>query len=142
PVFGFLVIPRYGLTMPSIITGLAVGLIPFVKLIAGQRYISLGFIPVVLFSFWATKTHQPGKAVDVQYYSEGLLGQLLVADVSKDRFFLSTAPIRHGLIRKPSSRNGIMPLTSDRFAVSLQRNRTRSYSVWAAAPLLTFFKTV
>jgi spermidine synthase len=86
PVFGFLVIPRYGLTMPSIITGLAVGLIPFVKLIAGQRYISLGFIPVVLFSFWATKTHQPGKAVDVQYYSEGLLGQLLVADVSNDRF--------------------------------------------------------
>ncbi|PYK64452.1 MAG: hypothetical protein DME50_13490, partial [Verrucomicrobia bacterium] len=86
PVFGFLVIPRYGLTMPSIITGFAVGLIPFVKLIAGQRYISLGFIPVVLFSFWATKTHQPGKAVDVQYYSEGLLGQLLVADVSKDRF--------------------------------------------------------
>jgi spermidine synthase len=86
PVFGFLVIPRYGLTMPSLITGLAVGLIPFVKLIAGQRYISLGFIPVVLFSFWATKTHQPGKAVDVQYYSEGLLGQLLVVDVSKDRF--------------------------------------------------------
>jgi spermidine synthase len=86
PVFGFLVIPRYGLTMPSIITGLAVGLIPFVKLIAGQRYISLGFIPVALFSFWATKTHQPGKAVDVQYYSEGLLGQLLVADVSNDRF--------------------------------------------------------
>ena len=86
PVFGFLVIPRYGLTMPSIITGLAVGLIPLVKLIARQRYISLGFIPVVLISFWATKTHQPGKAVDVQYYSEGLLGQLLVADVSKDRF--------------------------------------------------------
>jgi spermidine synthase len=86
PVFGFLVIPRYGLTMPSIITGLAVGLIPLVKLIAGQRYISLGFIPVALFSFWATKTHQPGKAVDVQYYSEGLLGQLLVVDVSKDRF--------------------------------------------------------
>ena len=84
-VFGFLVIPRYGLTIPSIITGLAVGLIPFIKLVAGQRYISLGFIPVVLFSFWATKTHQPGKAVDVQYYSEGLLGQLLVADVSKDR---------------------------------------------------------
>jgi spermidine synthase len=86
PVFGFLVIPRYGLTMPSIITGLAVGLIPFVKLIAGQRYISLGFIPVVLFSFLATKTYQPGKAVDVQYYSEGLLGQLLVVDVSHDRF--------------------------------------------------------
>jgi spermidine synthase len=86
PVFGFLVIPRYGLSMPSIISGFVVGLIPLVRLIARQRYISLGFIPVALFSFWAMKTHRPSKAVDVQYYSEGLLGQLLVADVSKDRF--------------------------------------------------------
>ena len=82
PVFGFLIIPRYGLTLPSIITGLAVGLIPFVKLIARKKYISLWFVPFVLFSFWVTKTQQPGKNVDVQYYSEGLLGQLLVADVS------------------------------------------------------------
>jgi spermidine synthase len=37
----------------------------------------------VLFSSWAIKTQRPGKAVDVRYYSEGLLGQLLVADVSQ-----------------------------------------------------------
>ncbi len=86
PVFGFLIIPRYGLTVPSIVTGLVVGLIPFAKLIARKKYASLWFVPFVLFSFWATKTQQPGKAVDVQYYSEGLLGQLLVADVSNDRF--------------------------------------------------------
>jgi spermidine synthase len=86
PVFGFFIIPRYGLTLPSIITGLAVGLIPFAKLISRKKYVSLLFVPFVLFSFWATKTQQPDKAVDVQYYSEGLLGQLLVADVSNDRF--------------------------------------------------------
>jgi spermidine synthase len=86
PVFGFFLIPRYGLTVPSIVTGLAVGLIPFAKLIARKKYASLWFVPFVLFSFWATKTQQPGKTVDVQYYSEGLLGQLLVADFSNDRF--------------------------------------------------------
>ena len=85
PVFGFFIIPRYGLTFPSIVTGLAVGLIPFAKLIARKKYGSLWFVPFVLFSFWATKTQHPGKNVDVQYYSEGLLGQLLVADVSDYR---------------------------------------------------------
>ena len=82
PVFGFFIIPRYGLTLPSIITGLAVGLIPFVKLVARKKYASLLFVPFVLFSFWVIKTQRPGKDVDVKYYSEGLLGQLLVADVS------------------------------------------------------------
>ena len=119
PVFGFFVIPRFGLTLPSIITGLVVGFIPFVKLIsqktfrgaasnggrssatpglarlrgatarqAGARsfnvkkYAAFSFVAVALFSLWAIKTQQPGKAVDVKCYSEGLLGQVLVADVS------------------------------------------------------------
>jgi predicted membrane-bound spermidine synthase len=82
PLFGFFIIPRYGLTLPSIFTGLAVGLVPFAKLIAQKNYMSLWLVPFVLFSFWAIKTERPGKTVDVKYYSEGLLGQLLVADVS------------------------------------------------------------
>src|SRR5262249_14207573 len=59
-------------------------------------YLSLWFIPFVLLSFWAVKTQRPGKEVEffrklleapipriaqVRYYSEGLLGQLLVADL-------------------------------------------------------------
>ncbi|MGB7466265.1 MAG: fused MFS/spermidine synthase, partial [Candidatus Acidiferrum sp.] len=95
-LFGFLIIPRYGLTMPSIITGLVVGLVPFGTLFARKQYFSLWFIPFALFSFWAIKTQQPGKEVEfvrklleapipriaqVRYYSEGLLGQLLVADL-------------------------------------------------------------
>ena len=49
-----------------------------------KKYISLLFIPFVLFSFWAIKALRPGKDIDIKYYSEGLLGQLLVADVSHD----------------------------------------------------------
>ena len=85
PVFGFFIIPRYGLTLPSIVTGLAVGAVPFAKLVARKKYASLLLVPVILFSFWAIKTQQPGKGVEVQYFSEGLLGQLLVADVSHYR---------------------------------------------------------
>jgi hypothetical protein len=86
PVFGFFIIPRYGLTVLSFITGLAVGLIPFAKLTAHRKYASLWFVPFVLFSFWAIKTQRSSQAVAVRYYSEGLLGQLLVADVAGDRF--------------------------------------------------------
>ena len=85
PVFGFFIIPRYGLTLPSIVTGLAVGAVPFAKLVARKKYASLLLVPVILFSLWAIKTQQPGKGVEVQYFSEGLLGQLLVADVSRYR---------------------------------------------------------
>jgi spermidine synthase len=89
PVFGFFIIPRYGLTLPSIVTGLAVGAVPFAKLVARKKYASLLLVPVILFSFRAIKTQQPGKGVEVQYFSEGLLGQLLVADLSnyKDQKF-------------------------------------------------------
>ncbi len=82
PVFGFFIIPRYGLTLPSIVTGLAVGAVPFAKLVARKKYASLLLVPAILFSFGAIKTQQPGKGVEVQYFSEGLLGQLLVADLS------------------------------------------------------------
>ncbi len=82
PVFGFFIIPRYGLMLPSVVTGLAVGAVPFAKLVARKKYASLLLVPVILFSFGAIKTQQPGKGVDVQYFSEGLLGQLLVADLS------------------------------------------------------------
>ena len=82
PVFGFFIIPRYGLTLPSIVTGLAVGAVPFAKLVARKKYASLLLVPVILFSFGAIKTQRPGKGVEVQYFSEGLLGQLLVADLS------------------------------------------------------------
>jgi len=83
PVFGFFIIPRYGLTLPSIVTGLAVGAFPFAKLVARKKYAALLLVPVILFSFWAIKTQRPGTGVEVQYFSEGLLGQLLVADVSR-----------------------------------------------------------
>jgi spermidine synthase len=97
PVFGFFMIPQFGLTLPSIIIGAAVGSIPVVELIARKKYASLLFIPFLLFSFWAIKTQRPGKAVAMRYYSEGLLGQLLVADVSNDRLLFINRIIQTGI---------------------------------------------
>ena len=55
PVFGFFIIPRYGLTLPSIVTGLAVGAVPFAKLVARKKYASLLLVPVILFSLWGNQ---------------------------------------------------------------------------------------
>lgn len=83
-LFGFYVIPEFGLTAPCILTGIAVGLIPLIKLISGKKYLSLFFIVFVLLSWSLKKTVQSSTNVEVQYYSEGLLGQVLVADLYGD----------------------------------------------------------
>ena len=130
PVFGFFIIPRYGLTLPSIVTGLAVGAVPFAKLVARKKYASLLLVPVIFFSFGAIKTQQPGKGVEVQYFSEGLLGQLLVADLSyygdqkfNDRF-LFVNRIGQTCLDKDtrSSQNGVISITLLRFAASAPKN--------------------
>ncbi len=82
-VTGFYVIPQYGLTTPSIITGLLVGMVPFANLISRKKYFSLVFIAVIILSFAAKKTTETTDNIDVRYYAEGLLGQVLVADVNK-----------------------------------------------------------
>ena len=84
PVMGFYIIPQYGLTMPSILIGILVGVIPFVKLLAQKKYISLLFIVFILISFSQRNFTTPSPDVNVLAYSEGLLGQVLVADVFKN----------------------------------------------------------
>lgn len=80
-LFGFYIIPSFGLTAPSIITGIAVGIIPFTKVISRKKYSSLAFILFVFISWSLKKTVQQSAGIEVPYYSEGLLGQVMVADV-------------------------------------------------------------
>jgi len=81
-VFGFWIIPGFGLTMPAIITGIIVGLAPFIKLVSSKKYLSLLFIFFILLSFSVKKKIQSSPDLEIQHYSEGLLGQLMVADVT------------------------------------------------------------
>ncbi|UEG49390.1 fused MFS/spermidine synthase [Ferruginibacter lapsinanis] len=82
-LIGFFIIPAYGLTVPSIWIGFIVGIVPFVKLIMQKKYIALLFIAALLFSVSVKKVEESSPDVEIQYFSEGLLGQVLVADVHK-----------------------------------------------------------
>ena len=82
-VSGFYVIPQYGLTTPSIVIGMIVGAAPFVNLITQKKYLSLVFICVLICSFAAKKNVATNHNIEIKYYSEGLLGQVLVADINK-----------------------------------------------------------
>jgi spermine/spermidine synthase len=81
PIMGFVVIPAFGLAIPSIIIGVIIGIVPFFKLLGQKQYISLLFPVFVLLPFSAGTPEQSTADVKIRYYSEGLLGQVLVADV-------------------------------------------------------------
>lgn len=78
--FGFYVIPSFGLTVPSIATGMALGFIPALVIFRNKEKMkALGFF---LLCIWALisinfKSHS---AIKVIYNTEGLLGQLTVID--------------------------------------------------------------
>ena len=82
-LFGFYIIPQYGLTNPSIAIGIAVGIVPFFKLISQKKFISILFIIVIICSLSTRKIESTNNNIEIKYYSEGLLGQILVADINK-----------------------------------------------------------
>jgi len=84
PIMGFFVIPGFGLTGPAIAIGLLVGISPLVKLLAQKKYLSLFLVVIFFFSMAQRTTPNSSPYVKVLSFSEGLLGQVLVADVFRD----------------------------------------------------------
>ena len=80
-VMGFYIIPEYGLTMPSIIIGVIVGAYPVISYVKQKKYIVLLWLLLIPLTL-SVKYTAVSKDVDVKYFSEGLLGQILVADIS------------------------------------------------------------
>lgn len=79
-LFGFYIIPSFGLTLPSIITGIVLGIIPCIVLLMKKQMMkSIGFF---LLCFWAFSVNSTiySSGVKVVYNQEGMLGQLLVLD--------------------------------------------------------------
>ena len=78
--FGFYIIPNFGLTLPSIITGIVLGIIPLVVIIK-QKQIgkAAGFF---LFCVWAISSTSLSFSSNIKrvYSAEGLLGQIIVLD--------------------------------------------------------------
>jgi len=81
PLMGFWIIPNWGLTGPSIALGLLVGIVPCLYLLFQKKYVALLFAALFLFSFSQRKVSATSPDVNILTYTEGLLGQVLVADV-------------------------------------------------------------
>lgn len=78
--FGFYIIPSFGLTLPAIFTGAALGFIPALMFFGNKEKMkALGFF---LLCIWAVYTAnlKSNSAINVIYNTEGLLGQLTVID--------------------------------------------------------------
>jgi predicted membrane-bound spermidine synthase len=83
PILGFFVIPQFGLTGPSILIGVLIGIVPLVKLVEQKSYVSILMVLVMLFSLSQRTQIKSSPNLKVLSFSEGLLGQVLVADVFK-----------------------------------------------------------
>lgn len=85
--FGFYIIPTFGLTLPSILTGIVLGIVPAFTLLSNkQKGKAIAFF---ILGIWAllTTVIKSNSLVNVVYSEEGLLGQLTVIDyprINKD----------------------------------------------------------
>jgi len=80
-MFGFVIIPMFGLTKPCIITGFALGIIPSIVLLKHKKIKSAAIF--LLFFMWALfSANNFGSTSNIKriYETEGLLGQLMVLD--------------------------------------------------------------
>lgn len=77
---GFLIIPQFGLTGPAVVTGIALGILPLVLLIKKFTGAVLLWAGVIGWSIYKLFTPELQPGIPVPYFSEGLMGQIMVVD--------------------------------------------------------------
>ena len=82
-ILGFYIIPTYGLTNPSLFIGFFSGLISFIVLITKKKYAAIFFPIIFLVSIFLKGGNPTNLDITIPYASEGLLGQILVADIDR-----------------------------------------------------------
>jgi spermidine synthase len=77
---GFWIIPTFGLSGPCLVIGIVLGILPLVLIMKKNKLAPVYFVALLSWSFY--KMNHPLKApgITIPYRSEGLLGQLMVAD--------------------------------------------------------------
>ena len=78
---GFYILPNFGITTPSVILGVILFAIPFLVLIAKNKFVAFGFIIFLFVPFTNLKSEKadvPG--FRVLYENEGVFGQVKVMD--------------------------------------------------------------
>jgi spermidine synthase len=84
---GFYIIPSWGITAPTLIAALILGVFPVVYFLSRMKYLVVALLigaGVGLYFLAPEKRHQPGGTNSrIVYYSTGLLGQIIVADIPR-----------------------------------------------------------
>ncbi|PCJ28831.1 MAG: hypothetical protein COA97_00395 [Flavobacteriales bacterium] len=92
-LFGFYIIPNFGLTIPSIISGLVLGILPLISLLKKKDFKSLLLYSfIILLSIFQIYKHlnfnlNHQNKIKLLYKKEGLLGQIMVLDYANDYYF-------------------------------------------------------
>ena len=79
---GFYIIPEFGITAPTVFLALIPGILALTLLVISGKVIALSAVVIVLFGVLSTKTKTPRSNVRILHNSEGLLGQVMVADAA------------------------------------------------------------
>lgn len=139
-IYGFYIIPLAGLTLPALITGAVLGIVPLIKLIRHKDYLP-NLILLGVFSFGIyknTNVHAQG-IIKVVYVSEGMLGQIVVLDYPKD--YYSGDSTLKGNYSRWLFVNRISQTMDDPFAISEKGEEKYFTYVFRIEKALDTFKT-
>ncbi|HEV7232539.1 MAG TPA: fused MFS/spermidine synthase [Bacteroidia bacterium] len=77
---GFWIIPHFGLSRPCIVIGIILGFLPLIMLVKNNKALVLFFLVLSGYSFYKAGAITVPPGVSVPYFSEGLLGQIMLVD--------------------------------------------------------------
>lgn len=86
-LFGFYILPEFGLIVPSMITGFVLGLVPAILLFR-HGWVKPGILGAVFLmgmSYHAWQAGLRNDKISVLYQEEGILGQVMVAEIPVER---------------------------------------------------------
>ena len=86
-LFGFYIIPNFGLSMPCIVTAITLGLVPSFLLIKGKSLMPILLIGGIWFSLQSAKVSTGNSRIKILAMQEGILGQLLVFDYPSEYYY-------------------------------------------------------
>ena len=81
---GFYIIPGFGLSVPALVLGLVPGTLCFLMLLLRGKIIVIAYFIVVMFGFLELRGKNTHSNIKIHHISEGIMGQLLVADVTQN----------------------------------------------------------
>ena len=90
-LYGFYIIPNFGLTLPSIVSGVVLGFLPFISLVKKKDYNSLVLFGIII-CMSGFQIHAESNVLDrehqkIIFESDGLLGKIQVIDYNNDYYF-------------------------------------------------------